>query len=319
MMPLRIDKMICKIFITNCLLQFLGFTFATLLTKESLALQYKVQDGDNLHSIAKKYGINIDILLKENKQLSPDRPLYKNLIINIPSNEKYDIIVSKGDTIFSIAKKYNINTDDLMKSNNLKDHSIKIGQKLTIKKINTQNIPIEETIKKPVESSSNKNTIDKDEQTSPKEHENINQEIITVKQKQYIKNNNKPESTNNIPFIWPAKGNILVQFGQKHSGEKTEGIIMSVEEGSLIRASASGKVAFVGSVKGLGNVIILKHDYDFITAYGYNSEILITVGSRVKKGQVIAYSGNNMGKSVLYFSIRKNGISYDPSKIITQK
>ena len=87
-----------------------------------------------------------------------------------------------------------------------------------------------------------------------------------------------------------------------------------------MRSSSSGEIVFNDKVEGYDNVILIKHYNGFITAYGH-VDPLVSTGDKVKKGQVIAYVANNnqSQRSMLYFSVRKNGKSYDPEKIIPTK
>ena len=205
-------------------------------------------------------------------------------------------IVKEGENIYRIAIKYNIKQQQLLDANGLKNNNVFIGQKLLIPN-SSQSIETTSTNEKTVNTNLNKAT-------------NVNN-ISTVAL------TNRIDSTT---FIWPARGIILSKFGHQTNAGKIEGVNIGGEIGSVVKASSSGDVVYNDNVNGYGNVIIIKHYNGFFTAYGY-TDPLVSIGDKVKKGQVIAYMTKNKQskRSQLYFSIRKNGKSYDPEKIIQTK
>jgi lipoprotein NlpD len=108
-------------------------------------------------------------------------------------------------------------------------------------------------------------------------------------------------------FIWPVEGKVLDRFGSLSGGIRNKGIIISASLGTNVLAASSGKVVFSGLLEGYGNTIILEHDDDFSTVYGYNHENLVRIGEFVGQGEVIARVGHapRTGCSCLYFEIRK--------------
>ena len=117
----------------------------------------------------------------------------------------------------------------------------------------------------------------------------------------------------NIVTTWsvPAGSN----FGANN------GIDISGRSGEAIRASASGVVVYSGSgVRGYGNLLIIKHNDDFLSAYAFNRKLFVKQGAHVKSGQKIATMGlNNQGKSILHFEIRKNGNPINPLIYLSRK
>lgn len=109
---------------------------------------------------------------------------------------------------------------------------------------------------------------------------------------------------------WPIKKRILKTFSQ--TGNK--GIDIHGKVGQKVRSAASGKVVYSGSaLKGYGNLLIIKHNYLYLSAYANNRRVLVKEGELVKKGQVIAEVGLVGGKKAsLHFEIRKNGKPVNP-------
>ncbi|WP_244072359.1 peptidoglycan DD-metalloendopeptidase family protein [Nitrosomonas sp. PY1] len=110
-------------------------------------------------------------------------------------------------------------------------------------------------------------------------------------------------------WIWPANGKILSTFSKNSKGVKISGQL-----GEAVLASASGAVVYSGNgLRGYGNLIIIKHNDTYLSAYAHNSKILVKEGDSVTKGQKIAEMGNTDSDTVqLHFEIRKNGKPVDP-------
>jgi len=137
---------------------------------------------------------------------------------------------------------------------------------------------------------------------------------LTLKKR--IASQKKPTiSTNNKKMLklfwqWPIKRNIIKTFSQ--TGKK--GIDLAGKVGQKVRSAAAGKVVYSGSaLKGYGNLLIIKHNYLYLSAYANNRRLLVKEGQLVKKGQVIAEVGYVAGKHAsLHFEIRKNGHPVNP-------
>jgi biotin carboxyl carrier protein len=126
----------------------------------------------------------------------------------------------------------------------------------------------------------------------------------------------EPEQTASLPsgaseFRWPARGRVISGFGSAGN----EGINIAVPEGTPVKAAESGTVAYAGSeVKGYGNLVLIRHDNGFVSAYAHNGEITVKRGDKVKRGQVVAKSGQsgNVTSPQLHFEIRKGSTPVDP-------
>ncbi len=120
-----------------------------------------------------------------------------------------------------------------------------------------------------------------------------------------------------ITLSWPAKGNVITQFADP--GYK--GIALSGSEGDPVSAAADGRVVYSGNgLRGYGNLVIVKHDGDFLTAYAHNKSILVTEGQQVKRGQKIAELGKtDSDQPKLHFEVRKSGKPVDPLKFLAQR
>lgn len=113
-----------------------------------------------------------------------------------------------------------------------------------------------------------------------------------------------------IRLSWPAKGNVVEEFS-----EKTKGIDIAGKLGDPVMAASDGKVVYAGnSLRGYGNLVIIKHDNTYLTAYAHNRNLLVKEGESVKKGQKIAEMGDTDTNSVkLHFELRVNGKPVNPT------
>ena len=117
-------------------------------------------------------------------------------------------------------------------------------------------------------------------------------------------------------WVWPASGNVVLGYSTQSSGNK--GIDIQGIYRSPIKATASGEVVYSGDgIRGYGELIIIKHNNAYFSAYAYNDQRLVKVGETVEAGQVIGKMGeNNAGKVRLHFEIRKNGIPTNPLDLL---
>jgi lipoprotein NlpD len=119
----------------------------------------------------------------------------------------------------------------------------------------------------------------------------------------------------NLPppqWVWPADGQVVTRFGS-HEGIAT-GVGIGGHMGDAVRAAAAGRVVYAGSgLVGYGQLVIIKHNETYLTAYGYNSELLVMQGQDVARGQRIASMGLGPERQPrLHFEIRSNGVPVDP-------
>ncbi|CAH1660481.1 Murein DD-endopeptidase MepM/ murein hydrolase activator NlpD [Hyphomicrobiales bacterium] len=130
----------------------------------------------------------------------------------------------------------------------------------------------------------------------------------------------EPETTASIPkagasaneFRWPARGRVIQGFGGRGGNE---GINIAVPEGTPVKAAEGGTVAYSGSeLKGYGNLVLIRHEDGWVSAYANNGELLVKRGEKVKRGQTVAKSGQtgNVSSPQLHFELRKGSTPVDP-------
>nr|WP_280987132.1 M23 family metallopeptidase [Hansschlegelia quercus] len=116
-------------------------------------------------------------------------------------------------------------------------------------------------------------------------------------------------------FRWPVRGRVISGYGSKASGASNDGVNIAVPEGTEVKASDDGVVAYAGSeLKGFGNLVLIRHSNGWVTAYAHNSALDVKRGDTVRRGQVIAKSGasGNVSSPQLHFEVRKGATTVNP-------
>lgn len=121
-------------------------------------------------------------------------------------------------------------------------------------------------------------------------------------------------------FIWPVKGEIILKFGRIKPGFHNDGINIVSNVTKDVVASESGSIIYTGNeIPGYGNLVLIKHKKNWITAYSHLDMILLPKGSKVYKGQKIGTIGltGNVNKPQLHFEIRKGKKAYNPENFLS--
>ena len=123
-------------------------------------------------------------------------------------------------------------------------------------------------------------------------------------------------------FLWPIEGSVISGFGAKPDGKHNDGINIAAPVGSKIRAAQNGVVAYAGNeLRGYGNLVLIRHDGGWMTAYAHNDSLLVGKGDVVRRGQVISRSGKSgrVSRPQAHFEIRRDGEPQDPLSLLTRK
>ena len=239
------------------------------------------------------------------------------------------VSVDDNQTIYDVANTYNILPQEIIRANNLKHpYELSKGQQIYLpyplmhKVKQNQNI-YEISLIYAVSQSDivELNGLRKPYKLIPdvelKIPLNKDYSVIGLVNKTKISKQSKtlPISTNNQKFLFPVNGKMIKDFGPFDNGNQhNDGVDILVSTDQLIKASMSGKVAFVGSnLKSFGKMILIKHNDEFVTAYAKINEFNVMEGDLVKKGQVIGkiYKNNSV-----HFQIRKSRNPVNPNLYI---
>lgn len=215
--------------------------------------------------------------------------------------------VKQGDTLIKIGLDHGQNWRDIMRWNSIENANlIEVGQVLRITP--PAEALAEEVVIKPVTPPGNVSSTSDEPKISDKPANTPSSSA----------NQSNPEAAEEtISFSWPVQGNVLAGFDDL----KNKGIDIAGKLGEPVLASADGKVVYAGSgLRGYGNLVILKHNNTFLTAYAHNQSLTVKEDQLVKRGQKIAEMGNSDADGVkLHFEIRKMGKPVDPLKLLKQR
>lgn len=259
--------------------------------------------------------------------------------------------VNKGDTMFLIAYLTGMDVKDLASMNNMKEpYSLSVGQTLKISNCSTKTItttvPVKTTAPAaPAEPEVTytpgangtqigsdgtvigpiKSGVGNGEPSKPVFTNNTPSTPATTTTQVETTNNTQVNANvvapvaSNVAWQWPTQGNVIQGFSNTDGGNK--GIDISGSRGQAVKAAASGRVVYAGNaLRGYGNLIIIKHNDDFLSAYAHNDKILVSDQQEVKAGQEIAKMGSTGTNAVkLHFEIRYKGKSVDPVRYLPRR
>lgn len=263
--------------------------------------------------------------------------------IVLGSDEAKTYVVENGDTVWGIARKHDLTTEEMEKANPDVDlNKIKIGQELTVIApepfINVKTIEAityEESIPYQIQYESSDGMYKGDSKIEVKGSEGKKKIYAELVKINGIENNKKinkeevlkepetrivirgtkerPKTMASGSFLMPARGRRTSSFGSRW-GRQHGAIDVAMPTGTPIKAADGGKVTFAGTKGSYGRLVIVSHENGYETRYAHNSSLLVKQGQRVYKGQVIAKSGNT-GRSTgphMHFEVRKNGVPVNP-------
>jgi murein DD-endopeptidase MepM/ murein hydrolase activator NlpD len=285
--------------------------------------------NDSLEKISAQYTVRIIDLLKIN-YLKAGTKLKLGQKIILPKNKYY--VIKKNDDLAGIAKKFDVDMSLIASFNHIKHpFKLKIG--------NILKIPANKTYQKEQDALAkiDNKTYDfvavpivKDKHDLPNNIKSFDKSLVTKQENIITKKENLSIETSttiqskplkiiaksNVPkYLWPVQGKIISSFGPTKSGGSNDGINIKAPLNSPVKTVAPGVVAYSGvGPAGYGNLLIIKHDNDLISAYAHLNEMLVNKGDNISFAQEIANVGNSGNVSIpqLYFALRLGKTTVDP-------
>ncbi|MGH8263026.1 MAG: peptidoglycan DD-metalloendopeptidase family protein [Steroidobacterales bacterium] len=194
--------------------------------------------------------------------------------------------VQPGDTLYAIAWRLDLDHRDIARWNHLgSNYRISVGQVLKVSPDGSEMTPRARTAKRPAPAA----------RSAP-----------------------PADSGPAVDWTWPAAGQVIGPVAQPTGGF---GLRVLGKRGDPVRSAAAGRIVYSGTaLKNYGHLIIVKHSNSLLSAYGHNESVLVSEGQQVVKGQAIAQMGLGPGqRAALYFEIRLNGKSVDPSAYLPHR
>ncbi|WP_432471930.1 peptidoglycan DD-metalloendopeptidase family protein [Amphritea sp. HPY] len=218
--------------------------------------------------------------------------------------------VRKGDTLYAIAFRYGLDYRQLAQNNGISRTSFSIypGQKLHL---NAANPAVKKTaVRKKTQQPVTPAVTQKTRATTPAPKKTSSQQRSVVA---------ATPAGRALKWRWPSAGRVVQ--GYSNSGKVNKGINLAGRKGDSVSAAEAGRVVYAGSgLLGYGNLVIINHNQQYLSAYAHNSRILVKENDMVKIGQKIAEVGSSGAtRDMLHFEIRKDGRPVDPTKYLPRK
>jgi murein DD-endopeptidase MepM/ murein hydrolase activator NlpD len=297
-----------------------------------------VAPGDTIASLARKHHVPPAAIMQANG-IRPGSPLPPGQRLVIPRSHQAaephianapaasgTHVVAAGENLSSIAHRYHKPRAAIAKANNLPaDAKLRIGQRLTIPGLKVAATPAPTPAKPAPIAQGTRPAEPKAPPSAPPKQRMAGNEppssarVITPTEPTIETESGAGEAAPGSPtFRWPVRGRIISGFGA-HNGQQNDGIDLSVPEGTSVKAADDGVVAYAGNeLKGYGNLVLVRHQSGYVTAYAHASELMVKRGDTVKRGQIIARSGQtgNVNAPQLHFEIRKGKVPVDPVQFL---
>jgi murein DD-endopeptidase MepM/ murein hydrolase activator NlpD len=301
-----------------------------------------VEPGQTLYSIARANGMTVAMLASANG-IEPPYNVHAGQGIRIPGVDEPRAVAAKapvnqnfsprmsvhrvetGETLFSLGRVYSVHPYKIADLNGLSHNAtLAVGQRVRIpggksaERIAAEDRPesIEEPSDRYAEEGSRKRNFESDSEIAYAPPDD--QGVLSSDGEEQTEEQPAEETINS--FRWPVKGRVISKFGLKPGGARNEGINIAVPEGTSVRAADGGVVAYAGNeLKGYGNLVLIRHDGGWVTAYAHNRQLFVKRGDTVRRGDVIAKAGQtgSVESPQLHFELRKGATAVDPLKYLT--
>ena len=235
-------------------------------------------------------------------------------------------VVNHGDTLLGIARRNHVSVTELARANSLDPSAkLKLGIKLTVPGAKTAAVapaaqPAAVAAAQPDAALAPPATKMAAATGGPQQSARLAQATTKVEDTSAEAPIKATEATGALPtFRWPVRGKVITSYGAKTNGKANDGINLAVPEGTPVKAAEDGVVAYSGNeLKGYGNLVLVRHANGYVTAYAHASELLVKRGDTIKRGQIIAKSGQSgeVGSPQLHFEIRKGSTPVDPLQFL---
>ncbi|WP_306017007.1 M23 family metallopeptidase [Oceanicaulis sp. MMSF_3324] len=253
-----------------------------------------VQSGDTLYAIAQRCGVALSEIAAENSLQQP-YTLRRGQTLRLPGPSTYT--VRRGDNLYRIALAHGMSTHELAQLNGLRQpYTIYPGQDLSVR--GTARTAVLQA--QPQQTSASAQPSAPARRASPPP---------------------RASAANAPSFQWPLQGQIITAYGGAE-GARIDGIRIAARLGDPVRAAADGEVVYAGNeLQGYGELVLVRHENNWVTAYGLNSVLRVNVGDRVTAGQHIADAGasGSETRTALHFEVRRGVSPVDPMQVLPSR
>ncbi|WP_304439405.1 peptidoglycan DD-metalloendopeptidase family protein [Magnetospirillum sp. XM-1] len=290
-----------------------------------------VYAGDTVYSIARRYSLTVRDLIEANN-LQPPYQLQPGTVLRLPGGGS-DYVVQRGDTLSVLARRFKVDFNSLAATNGKRaPYVLHVGERLTIPGAKGSapaapqppaqggNIVVASPHApgggggKPSAATAT---------ARPEDHPPAYARAPSQPAPSVASLPAAPPARAGSSFLWPVKGEVVAEFGPlPGKGQHNDGINIVAAKGTAVRAAENGVVAYVGNeLKGFGNLLLIKHADNWMTAYAHNEKLLVKRGDQVKRGQTIATLGasGSVTSPQLHFEIRRGTEAVNPVDYLQDK
>ncbi len=291
---------------------------------------HTVHTGETVWTISQRYGLVLRDILDAN-DLQPPYNLPAGARLTLPAPQTYK--VRSGDSLYTISRLFNTSTTDLAKLNHLSaPYKMAAGQTLKLPPKYEAPAVVQPVVYRPPAPVQQPERIETEPlppvasaggyvppSSSPDEY----QDDLPAKAKPVSATTAKAIGTppaREGKFIKPVAGRIISGYGLKKDGLHNDGVNIQAAKGDAVRSAETGVVVYTGSqIEGYGNLILIRHADQYVTAYAHLDKTLVKKGDKVKRGQTVGTVGStgSVDKPQLHFEIRKGTKALDPSGLVT--
>ncbi|EMD83946.1 LysM peptidoglycan-binding domain-containing M23 family metallopeptidase [Pacificimonas flava] len=279
---------------------------------------YVVQSGDSLSVIADRTGSATRAIGKANG-LPPPYTIYPGQRLAIPGGRYHR--VNRGETGIAIALAYGVPWDAIVAANNLQPpYLLRVGDRLLLPDSQPVRTADSAPGRRPAETATTPPQTQAPEQMAAFDIDI--DDIITGGEPAQPPEAPPPQTAKPrapVPFdgrfAWPVEGKLVSGYGAKEGGLYNDGINIAAPKGTKVRAAASGTVIYAGNgIRGWGNLVLVKHDDEWVSAYAHNDAFYVERGDSVSRGDVIAEVGEtgSVESPQLHFELRRGRRAIDP-------
>jgi murein DD-endopeptidase MepM/ murein hydrolase activator NlpD len=244
---------------------------------------HTIGGDESLYDVATRYQAPLRALIDQN-QLEPPYALAPGRVLELPPPRLH--LVARGESFEDVARRYNVDLRSLALLNRMQPpYRVRRGDRIYLPAMARQ-----------------------------RREETLSPAGLTPA-------GEAPAAQGPGRFAWPLRGEVVARFGSQPGGTRLDGIEIAGREGAQVLAAADGDVVYAGAdIEGLGNLILVRHADNYVTAYAYNRRALVRESQHVRRGEQIAELGARPdGRARLLFQVRRGSEALDPAPMLAMR